>query len=91
MSRATLRSKGQLTLPAEVRDALRIDDGDDVEFDVQPDGSVVLHGLKMIPASQAWFWTESWQEGERQASEDIAEGRVDTFHSSETFLKSLKR
>jgi len=28
------------------------------------------------PAEQAWFWTREWQEGEREASEDIAAGRL---------------
>lgn len=84
--RATLRDKGQLTLPSEVRTALHIDAGDDVEFVVMASGEVVLRGLKMIPADQAWFWTESWQRGERQASEEIAAGRVETFEDEKAFL-----
>lgn len=84
--RSTLRDKGQLTLPSEVRAALHIDAGDDVEFVVMTSGEVVLRGLKMIPADQAWFWTDSWQRGERQASDEIAAGRVETFKDEESFL-----
>ena len=84
--RSTLRDKGQLTLPSEVRTALHIDAGDDVEFVVMTSGEVVLRGLKMIPADQAWFWTDSWQRGERQASDEIAAGRVETFKDEESFL-----
>jgi hypothetical protein len=41
-------------------------------------------------ADQAWFWTAEWQEGEREADEDIAAGRG-TFHDSdEDFLASLE-
>jgi len=80
MARTTLRSKGQLTLPAEVRAALQVEDGDEIEFEIVDD-SVVLRGLKMIPASQAWFWSKSWQAGELEATRDIAAGRT-TVHTS---------
>jgi antitoxin PrlF len=88
--RSTLREKGQLTLPLDIRAALRIDPGDEVEFQVLAGGEVVLRGLKMIPADQAWFWTDSWQKGEREASADIAQGRLETFKDDESFLDFIK-
>jgi AbrB family looped-hinge helix DNA binding protein len=87
--RATVRQKGQLTLPADVRAALRVDEGDDVEFELTEDGDVHVYGLKTVRTSQAWFWTPSWQAGEREASEDIAAGRVVRHESGEAFLASL--
>ncbi|MDR7087602.1 hypothetical protein J2X11_002441 [Aeromicrobium panaciterrae] len=44
---------------------------------------------KLIPADQAWFWSEPWQRGEREASDDLAAGRVESFKNSESFLDSL--
>ena len=38
---------------------------------------------------QAWFWTPEWQEGEREADEHIAAGRLDYFGSTEEFLAAL--
>lgn len=87
--RSTLRDKGQVTLPAEVRAALGVERGDEIEFTVRESGEVVLRGLKMIPADQAWFWTETWQRGEREASADIEAGRVETFEDDESFLAAL--
>jgi antitoxin PrlF len=84
-TRSTLRDKGQVTLPAPVREALHIEAGDEIEFIVTVDGNVLLHGLKMVPADQAWFWTESWQKGEREATADIEAGRVETFKDDESF------
>ena len=82
MLRATLRSEGQVTLPDEVREALHVQDGDELEFEVVDEGVVTLRVRKMmIPAEQAWYWTRSWQDGEREATEDIAAGRV-TFHKT---------
>ena len=43
-----------------------------------------------VNPDQAWFWTEEWQAGEREADADIAAGRT-TFHaSSEEFLAALE-
>ena len=88
--RSTLRDRGQLTLPAAVRHALHVDAGDDVEFEVLEGGQVLMRGLKMIPADQAWFWAESWQTGEREASEQIAAGRTKTFKDDSSFLDFVK-
>lgn len=39
--------------------------------------------------SQAWFWTPEWQEGEREASADIAVGRVARFGSMAEAVDAL--
>ena len=89
--RVTLRDKGQLTIPASIREALNIRAGDEIEFEVREVGEVVIRGLKMIPADQAWFWTESWQRGEREASEDIDAGRTEVFKDPSDFFDALDR
>ncbi len=86
VGRSTVREKGQITVPARVREALRVEVGDEIEFEVVNTGEVVMRGLKMIPADQAWFWSKSWQRGEREASADIASGRVERFEDSESLL-----
>ena len=42
MSESTVTSKGQITIPKAVRDALHLEVGDKVYFDVKEDGTVVL-------------------------------------------------
>jgi antitoxin PrlF len=42
---ATLTSKGQLTVPRAIREALHLRTGDRLEFDVEADGSVRVHAL----------------------------------------------
>ena len=42
MPRATLTSKGRLTLPKAIRDLLRVGTGDRVDFVVKDDGTVLL-------------------------------------------------
>jgi antitoxin PrlF len=75
VTKAALRERGQLTLPAAVREALHIDQGDDVEFTIE-DGQVIMRGLHSVPADQKWFWTAEWQAREAQASAEIAAGQT---------------
>ena len=47
MSIATVTSKGQVTIPKEVRDALHLKQGDRLEFVVDADGTVRIQPLKV--------------------------------------------
>src|ERR1700689_5739092 len=78
---AKVRPKAQLTLPEEIRRALHIGEGDEVEFAVHDDGTITERGYVSIPPDQAWFFTPEWLAGEREADEDIAVGRG-TAHES---------
>lgn len=42
MPQAKITSKGQITLPREVRERLHLQTGDRVEFILEPDGRVLL-------------------------------------------------
>ena len=83
-----IRGKGQITVPREIREAAHLAEGDPVEFEIISEG-ILLRPKKVIDSTQAWFWTEAWQAGERAASADIAEGRVTTYKSTEDFLGAL--
>ena len=74
-TRAGCGAKGQITLPDEVRRAARVEEGDYLEVSTR-NGEIVLRPKKLVDADQAWFWTDAWQAGEREASEDIAAGRT---------------
>lgn len=88
MAATRVRAKGQVTIPREIRERAQLEEGDPVEVEMVPEG-ILLRPQKVIDASQAWFWSPAWQEGEREASRDIAEGRVDVAKSGEDFLESL--
>ena len=86
---ATLRKKGIFTIPQEVRDAVRLHEGDNMIVTVEDDRIVLTPAAPVVPRDQAWFWTPEWQAKEREADEDLAAGRVTYYDSSEEFLASL--
>jgi antitoxin PrlF len=90
MARTTLRAKGQLTLPDDVRKAARLQEGDLLEAEVSETGEVILRPLATIDRSQAWFWTPEWQAGEREATEQIQRGEVKRYETDADFLNSLR-
>lgn len=89
MSLTRVRPKGQITIPEDVRRALRLEEGDLVDVAIE-DGMIVLRPKRLIEASQAWFWTDAWQAGEREASADIDAGRVTRYQSDNELLRSLE-
>ena len=81
---------GQITLPAQTRRSLQIEEGDYIEVRISTSGSIVLTPKKLVDKDQAYFWTEEWQRGEREADEDIAAGRVSgPFDNAEDLIASL--
>jgi antitoxin PrlF len=86
---ATLRDRGQITLPAAVRDALDAHTGDEIVFSVLEDGTVVLTTGQLVPKSQAWFWTREWQAGEHQATKELADGNGEIFQQPEDMFDNV--
>ncbi|GES17966.1 hypothetical protein Aple_008610 [Acrocarpospora pleiomorpha] len=90
-ARVKVRAKSQLTLPEEVRQALHIGEGDEVEFAVLDDGTITVRGYISIPTDQAWFFAPEWLAGEREADEDIRLGRGAKHESAEDMFAHLDK
>jgi AbrB family looped-hinge helix DNA binding protein len=88
MARSIMRKRGEITIPAEARRAVHLEEGDPVEVEVV-DGMIVLRPQKVIDASQAWFWTPDWQERIRRSLEEVESGQGERFSGSEDFVASL--
>ena len=80
---------GQITIPAAIRKALSIKEGDHIEVRVADD-RVILIPKQLVDKSQAYFWTEEWQAAEREVDEDIGAGRVAVFESVDELLADLE-
>jgi len=77
-----------VTLPAFVRKTLGLDEGDLLDVSIR-DGEIVLRPKRVIDLSQAWFWSERWQDGEKQAEQDIANGATHVFGDAATAVEFL--
>ncbi len=60
---------------------------DTPEGTVEPDGTARPASKVPVERSQAYFWTERWQQGEREAESDIWAGQV---HRSTTVDEAIQ-
>ena len=79
---------GQVTIPAVLRREAGIEVGDYLEVRLEKDRLVLLP-KQVIDKSQAYFWTEAWQEGEREAEENLRTGQVKRFETLENLIADL--
>jgi len=86
----SVQARGTIALPYDLRRRLRLDQPDaQVRLIERDDGRVELVPVVAIPADQAWFWTDRWQEMEREADADVAAGRVATVDGVSDLVKLL--
>src|SRR5437667_5499514 len=85
----TLKQRGTITIPVEIRNAVRLEEGDPIEVELTDDG-ILLRPMKLIDATQAWFWTPEWQAKEREADEEYAAGKGKVFLTDQEFLRYLE-
>jgi len=84
----TVRNKGQVTIPAEIRKAAKLEEGDPVEIEMV-EGGILLRPQKIIDATQAWFWTPEWQDSIRRSVEQHAAGEAVVLKGDDAFLAAL--
>lgn len=91
MSTVKVSPSGQVRIPKEVMERLRISTGDYLDFEFVDD-KLVVKAKKLVDADQAWFWTKEWQEAEKKAEEDIKKGQVSKmFSTAEEGISYLRK
>jgi len=91
-----ISTKGQISIPKEIRKALNLEPGDELDFRIEGNNVVIIPvKIIKIPRDQEWFWTPEWQEKEKEADEDIKRGRTygpfDTVNKMKEHLKKEKK
>lgn len=85
----TVQSRGLIAIPTALRRRFGLDQpGAQVEV-IEREGEIVLRPHLAVPADQAWFWTERWQQMEREANDAIAAGRVGVTEDVDELLADL--
>jgi antitoxin PrlF len=88
-ARARVRPKAQLTLPEEIRRAMHVSEGDEIEFAIGADGTITVKGYISVPSDQVWFFTPEGLAGKQQADEEIAAGGGTVHESAEAMFVYL--
>jgi len=89
MSLVKVKSKYQIVIPDAVRKKLHVEIGDTLEIE-EKDGVLVATPVVVIDKSQAYFWTEEWQRGEKEAEEAKRKGKFKEFDKAAEAIKWLK-
>lgn len=85
----TVQSRGVIALPTAIRRHFGLDQpGAQVEV-IERDGEIVLRPHLAVPADQAWFWTERWQQMEQDADAAVAREEVQAFQDVDDLLADL--
>jgi antitoxin PrlF len=80
--RAKIRQKGQVTIPAKVRKALDLDEGDSLlGFYDSSSGELRIIKDVSIDPETAWLWRDQWQEMLLKSMSDFMEGKTSRVDS----------
>ena len=91
METIKIRKKHQITLPAAIREAAGVYEGDFLTAEVREDRTIVLRPGQLVDADEAFFYTPEWQAAEREADEDIRLGRLSKPMSAAETVAELHR
>lgn len=89
MKAVTVSQKGQVAIPKEIRERLRIKTGDQLIFKISK-GKIILEPTINIPRSQAWFWTEEIQQKIKKAEKNYQAGIFKQYDQIDDLLGDLK-
>jgi bifunctional DNA-binding transcriptional regulator/antitoxin component of YhaV-PrlF toxin-antitoxin module len=86
-----LQGRGAVVLPVELRRKYRLDEaGARIELTEREDGVIELRPALPVPVDELWFWSWGHQAAEREAEEDLEQGRYRDFDDAEGLLADLE-
>ena len=89
----SVKKRYTVTIPKSIREKLRVKEGEYIEAEIKGH-SLILTPVKVVKKDQEYFWTKEWQEGEREADEDIKAGRLSRAYGEDEldlFFKDLHK
>lgn len=87
--KVSVQRRNLITIPRDIRKKLNISEGDVLDMRLT-DNKIIIEPYKLIPSSQAYFWSKETQEDMLEAREDVKVGRMREFSNIDEFLKGLQ-
>jgi antitoxin MazE len=85
-----ISSKRQIAIPKNIMAALNLKPGDELDIRIENGiANLVPITTIKVPRDQSWFWTKEWQEKEREADEDLVDGKFRDFNNLDDLMKDL--
>jgi len=69
-----LKDRSQVTIPKYLVKKLNLQTGDMIEVK-ESKGVIYLIPSVVLPKDQAWFFSEKWQEEEKQVNKELEQGK----------------
>jgi len=85
-----VQKRNLISLPRDIRETLDINEGDVLEIYLV-DNKIVIEPMKLVPSSQAYFWSDKAQKDMLEAKKDIESGNVREFKNIKEFLDGIEQ
>lgn len=86
-----IRKHYVITLPLHIRKFFPVEVGDPVEISINELGEVVIRPLKVIDATQAWFWTKKHLSAEAQAEAELKSNKAKKAKNARELIRELNK
>ncbi|MGI6450164.1 MAG: AbrB/MazE/SpoVT family DNA-binding domain-containing protein [Desulfitobacteriia bacterium] len=85
-----VQKRNLISIPRDIREQLNINEGD--VLDVRMDNNrIIIEPMKLVPSSQAYFWSKTAQNDMIEAKNDVESGNVREFNTISDFLNGIKQ
>ena len=86
-----IRKHYVITLPLHIRKLFPVEVGDPVEISINELGEIVIRPMKVVDASQAWFWSKKHLAAEAQAQAELKAGKAKRSKSAKELIDELNK
>ena len=85
-----VQKRNLINLPRDIRETLDINEGDILDISLV-DNKIIIEPMKLIPSSQAYFWSEKTQNDMIEANNDVKSGNIRDFKNIKEFLEGIEQ
>lgn len=88
MPTAKVSQNYQVVIPKEIRKKISCKKGEVLDFKVSK-GKIVVTPVRVVPTSEAWYWTKGWQQKVRKSRRELRTGKAKAYKSLDELKKAL--